>query len=117
MNCQEISGDLIKLALEGKFDVIAHGCNCFCTMKSGIAPQMAKNFGCNKFEIESYPSIEKLGCIDFQTMVLGENSIWSLSDYKNNKNEPEYTAVIQNLSKTYFKDKRNVKVLIIKSIS
>lgn len=32
-----VKGDLIKLALEGKFDVIVHGCNCFCTMGAGIA--------------------------------------------------------------------------------
>ena len=29
---QEIEGDFIQLALQGKFDVIAHGCNCQCTM-------------------------------------------------------------------------------------
>ena len=32
-----IQGDLIKLALEGQFDVIVHGCNCFHTMGAGIA--------------------------------------------------------------------------------
>ena len=32
-----ITGDLIKLALDGKFDAIIHGCNCFCTMGGGIA--------------------------------------------------------------------------------
>ena len=32
-----IKGDLIKLAQKGKFDIIAHGCNCFCTMGAGIA--------------------------------------------------------------------------------
>ena len=32
-----IQGDLIQLALEGKFDVIVHGCNCFCAMEAGIA--------------------------------------------------------------------------------
>ncbi len=32
-----IKGDLIKLALQGEFDVIIHGCNCFCTMGAGIA--------------------------------------------------------------------------------
>lgn len=42
---REREGDLIKLALEGSFDVIAHGCNCQCTMGAGIAPQMAKAFG------------------------------------------------------------------------
>ena len=37
MNYKEIEGNLISLALAGNFDVIAHGCNCFCTMQSGIA--------------------------------------------------------------------------------
>jgi O-acetyl-ADP-ribose deacetylase (regulator of RNase III) len=27
-----IKGDLIQLAKDGKFDLIVHGCNCFCTM-------------------------------------------------------------------------------------
>ena len=30
-------GNLITMALEDKFDVIIHGCNCFCTMGAGIA--------------------------------------------------------------------------------
>ena len=33
----KIKGDLIKFAINGKFDVIIHGCNCFCTMGAGIA--------------------------------------------------------------------------------
>ncbi|MCP4450319.1 MAG: phosphatase [Planctomycetes bacterium] len=32
-----IEGDLIELALEGRFNVIVHGCNCFCSMGGGIA--------------------------------------------------------------------------------
>ena len=64
----EIEGDLIKLALEGRFDVICHGVNCFCTMGAGIAPQMAKAFGCDKFPQE-HPDlsgeINKLGNIDY----------------------------------------------------
>lgn len=41
---KEITGDLIKLTKEGNFDVIVHGCNCFCTMESGIAKQIRKEF-------------------------------------------------------------------------
>ena len=55
---QEIEGDLIKLAKEGAFDVITHGCNCFCTMGAGIAPQMAETFGCDKFEKELLEEVE-----------------------------------------------------------
>ena len=32
-----IKGDLLALAREGRFDVIAHGCNCMCAMGAGIA--------------------------------------------------------------------------------
>lgn len=48
----EVNGDLITLAKQGEFDVIAHGCNCFCTMGAGIAPRMAREFGCDDFELE-----------------------------------------------------------------
>lgn len=41
---QIIKGDLIKLAKEGRFDVIVHGCNCWCTMGSGIALAIRTNF-------------------------------------------------------------------------
>ena len=39
-----VKGDLIELALDGVFDVIVHGCNCFCTMGAGIALGVARNF-------------------------------------------------------------------------
>jgi O-acetyl-ADP-ribose deacetylase (regulator of RNase III) len=39
-----IKGDLIKLAKEGKFDVIVHGCNCFCKMGRGIAKTIKQEF-------------------------------------------------------------------------
>lgn len=66
---KEIKGDLIKLALEKNFDVIVHGCNCFCTMGAGIAPKMAQTFGCDKFwkENKKYSgNIDKLGTLDFE---------------------------------------------------
>ena len=39
-----IKGDLIKLAKEGSFDYIIHGCNCFNVMGAGIAYQIALQF-------------------------------------------------------------------------
>lgn len=41
---RHVKGDLIKLALDGKFDVIIHGCNCFCAMGAGIARQIRQTF-------------------------------------------------------------------------
>jgi len=39
-----VKGDLIQLALTGEFDVIIHGCNCFCTMGGGIARTIKQQF-------------------------------------------------------------------------
>ena len=41
---KEINGDLIQLANQGLFDVIGHGCNCFCTMGAGLAVSMKHAF-------------------------------------------------------------------------
>lgn len=44
MLMKRLRGDLIQLAREGRFDVIIHGCNCFCTMGGGIARQIRTVF-------------------------------------------------------------------------
>ena len=64
-----VDGDLLKLAEEGYFDVIAQCANCFCTMGSGIAPQIKAKFP------EAYAvdlatkkgDIAKLGTISYTT--------------------------------------------------
>lgn len=40
----EVKGDLIEIAKQGKFDVIIHGCNCFNTMGAGIAKKIKNNW-------------------------------------------------------------------------
>lgn len=65
-----IKGDLIKLAKEGVFDVIAHGCNCFCIQGAGLAKQMVEHFQTNNpeyyyLEYKSHKgNIDKLGRIE-----------------------------------------------------
>lgn len=39
-----IQGDLIALARQNQFDVIVHGCNCFCAMGAGIAKTIRQVF-------------------------------------------------------------------------
>lgn len=39
-----IKGDLVQLAKQGEFDLIVHGCNCFCTMGKGIALTIKQEF-------------------------------------------------------------------------
>lgn len=37
-------GCLLSLAEDGKFDIIVHGCNCFCTMGAGIAKTIKNKY-------------------------------------------------------------------------
>jgi O-acetyl-ADP-ribose deacetylase (regulator of RNase III) len=90
----EVYGDLILLAKEGKFDVITHGCNCLSQMGAGIAPQMAKAFGCDRFEMERWgPTIEKLGNIDYERKPIGYGMeltiVNSYTQYKYGKNHTD----------------------------
>jgi O-acetyl-ADP-ribose deacetylase (regulator of RNase III) len=77
MSYEEINGDLIQLALTGNFDVVVHGCNCFCTMGAGIAPKMAKAFKCDTFKLEDasfWGDINKLGQIDYEEVEIYKDS-------------------------------------------
>ena len=93
-NYIEVTGDLIKLALAGKFDVIAHGCNCLSNMGAGLAPHMAKHFGCNTFPMEQRGAdVNKLGCIDYRTFVIGKDNIWDSAIDENVNEDPTITVV------------------------
>lgn len=86
---KEIEGNLITLAKEGKFDITTHGCNCFCTMKRGIAPQMAEAFGCDNFPLEApwrKGDINKLGQIDAEKLYASvkkelTSDLWVINSY------------------------------------
>jgi O-acetyl-ADP-ribose deacetylase (regulator of RNase III) len=86
-------GDVVKLAKEGAFDVVVHGCNCLSTMGAGVAPQMAAAFGCDKFERErSGPSIHKLGNIDFVTFDSGLTVVNAYTQYMYGRNHIDGVA-------------------------
>lgn len=78
-----IEGDLIALALAGRFDVIVHGCNCFCTMGAGIARVIQDEFP------EAYAADlvtvkgdrNKLGDYSFATVRRGEHEITIINGY------------------------------------
>jgi O-acetyl-ADP-ribose deacetylase (regulator of RNase III) len=109
-----IDGDLITLAKQGQFDVIAHGCNCFCNMKKGIAPKMAKAFGCDKFPLEDKQykgDAAKLGKIDYKTISLGIYAdkqlsvvnVYSQYDYRGIKpfDAAAFTSAMKEINKAF----------------
>jgi len=78
-----IEGDLIKLAIEGEFDVIIHGCNCFGSMGAGIAKSIKSIFPeAYKADLQTEKgSRDKLGSISYVTVQRGENEITVVNGY------------------------------------
>lgn len=104
MAYKEIEGDLVALALQGLFDVVAHGCNCFCTQKSGLAPQMVKAFGTDKYLMELgclAGDMNKLGTIEHEEHKSGVIVVncYTQYSYGRDKVHLDYDALILCLKK------------------
>jgi len=77
---REIDGNLITLAQAGEFDVITHGYNCFCTMGSGIAPQIKKAFPAAwEYDLKTDKGdIQKLGTYSYGQDVVKNNKFLTI---------------------------------------
>ena len=78
-----VEGDLLKLALEGEFDVIVHGCNCQCTMGAGIAEGVRLLFPeAYQADMETKKGDrQKLGTISGAFVVRGEHQLAVVNAY------------------------------------
>ena len=78
-----VKGDLIKLALEGYFDVIVHGANCFCKMGKGIALNIRHTFPeAYKVDKETkYGDVTKLGTFTFVRVQKSRGNIVIINAY------------------------------------
>ncbi|HHE41003.1 MAG TPA: phosphatase [Candidatus Cloacimonetes bacterium] len=78
-----IRGDLIELALNGTFDVIVHGCNCFCVMGAGVAKTIKKVFPeAYKADCETVKGErDKLGVISYARIKREGREIWVVNGY------------------------------------
>ncbi len=94
-----IKGDLIKLAKEGHFDVICHGCNCFATWGAGIALQMKKAFpDAYKADCDEPKILRKLGrwsvtIIEQPTGPLTILNLYTQYNYGTDKINCDYQAI------------------------
>lgn len=105
MVIKEVEGDLIELARKWEFDVIGHGCNCFCNMGSGIAVPMKNTFGCDKFPLEA-PQYKgdksKLGKIDYQEFEVSQMSIYPVNYKGFSTQELRNSLFVVNCYTQYF---------------
>jgi O-acetyl-ADP-ribose deacetylase (regulator of RNase III) len=76
-------GDLIQKAHDGEFDVIVHGCNCFCTMGVGIAKTIKQVFpAAYRADLATEAGDKtKLGSYSAATVEAGGKSLLILNAY------------------------------------
>ncbi|MEZ8011547.1 macro domain-containing protein [Vibrio sp. 10N.261.45.A4] len=95
-----IDGDLLELALNGRFDVIVHGCNCFGVMDGGIAKTIKSLFP-EAYAVDCNTKIAdkgKLGSYSLVKIVRGEVSFFLVNaytqyDYRGTQVHVSYDAI------------------------
>jgi len=112
---KRMEGDLLKLAQDHHFDVIVHGCNCFCTMGAGIAKGVKHIFpeayeadlntekgAESKLGTCSYAHIQRDG---FELVVI---NAYTQFDYRGRGIKADYSAIRSCMRwiKANFQDKR-----------
>lgn len=97
---QQIHGNLLTLATSGHFDLIVHGCNCFCTMGAGIAKQIKATFPeAYKVDLETEKGdSQKLGTISSAVVNKDDHKIiivngYTQFDYRGTGRKVDYDAI------------------------
>ena len=78
-----IQGDLVKLAMDKEFDIIIHGCNCYCAMGAGIAKAIRDTFP-EAWDADlktEKGSPGKLGTISYATVSRDDHKITIVNGY------------------------------------
>jgi O-acetyl-ADP-ribose deacetylase (regulator of RNase III) len=107
-----VKGDLIKMGLNGDFDVITHGCNCFWTMGAGIAKQIEDIFpeAMIADQKTTFANRDKLGTLSYAIVknAIGKNLIvvnaYTQFEYTRDKVDVEYDALrkcFQNIKQSF----------------
>ena len=104
-----VEGDLVKLALDGEFELIVHGCNCFCTMGAGIAKTIKEKFP-EVYEIDLQTekgSKEKLGKISYISLIRKSQNIIIVNGYTQFMPSGNGVLVDYNAVRNVMKDIKN----------
>ena len=108
MIINEVDGDLIKLFKQNEFDAIAHGCNCFSTMGSGIAKTIKDEFPevyiadklyLNHLREKNIPNLKLGNYSQFRSEYGIIYNLYTQFTYGTNKRQVSYDAIANVFSK------------------
>ena len=99
-----VKGNILDLAEEGYFDIVVHGCNCFCTMGAGIAKEISSRYPVvlERDKMTGWGDSSKMGTID--TVDVGKFSIvnaYTQYRYGRDRVHVDYDAVYDCFKKIY----------------
>lgn len=104
---ERVTGNIIDMAENGHIDYLVHGCNCFNTMKSGIAGQLAKRYpsvsSADKCTIRG--DRKKLGryatvlvrTLDAEFIVVNAYTQYAYGTYKDHFEYDAFASILSNL--------------------
>jgi O-acetyl-ADP-ribose deacetylase (regulator of RNase III) len=102
-----IKGNLLTLAEQGHFHVIVQGCNCFCTMGSGIAKEIREKYP-EAYDVDQATGLGDYNKLGNYTVMLGKRfnivNAYTQYDFSRGKDVFEYTAfklILQKLAHQY----------------
>ena len=75
-----ITGDLIKMAKNNEFDIIAHGCNCFHMMGAGIAKTIREEFP-EAYEADLKTAAESYNKLGTISIAKSSNGVYIVNAY------------------------------------
>lgn len=112
---KEVEGDLIQYAIDGEFDIIVHGCNCFCEMGAGIAKEIKTIFPLAYEADLKTPEgdMDKLGTYSYARVCVSGREFYVINaytqyDWRGKGNKVSYEAIekVFKLIKRNFSGKR-----------
>lgn len=78
-----VKGNIFDLAEQGEFDVVVHGCNCFCTMGKGIAKEVKTRYPwVYEADLKTHKGDkDKLGTVSLEGVQAGQHTFSIINAY------------------------------------
>ena len=107
-----VQGNLIQAFINSQIDVLVHGCNCYCTMESGIALQIKNTFP-SAYEKDCRTKLQynnpkdKLGKISYDYILRKDGNLgliinaYTQETYWDKKRKVSYEAISSSMKEVY----------------
>ena len=112
-----IEGNLLELALQNKFDAIAHGLNCFCTAPyAGIANQFERIFSISDYgwEQECFSGkYNRLGNLDYKSHYIKDEKVFDSQRHSSHPEKEKFHELLVINAYTQYKPGKDLNKIAL----